>query len=210
MYVCMQACVHVALRKDFAIVLQHCEKVMQLFSRITRGAILQWFVPDVPNIAETLIFSIARGVRNCFAALQKGVAMVLLHCGGFLQWLCFAALRGVLAMPLLRFLIAKGCHKGFAALRGVSAMAPKTGTTRHSSQVALVEAAALARWAREANPEGKMSPRYHNPLEPPKNPLLNTKVSERNQFVHQYVRNNSSTTRELRNVFQSQLQAKVA
>ena len=27
-------------------------------------------------------------------------------------------------MPLLRFLIAKGCHKGFAALRGVSAMAP--------------------------------------------------------------------------------------
>ena len=124
MYVCMHACVHVALRKDFAIVLQHCEKVMQWFCRIARGAILQWFVPDVPNIAETLIFSIARGVRNCFAALQKGVAMVLLHCGGVLQWLCFAALRGVLAMPLLRFLIAKGCHKGFAALRGVSAMAP--------------------------------------------------------------------------------------
>ena len=97
---------------------------MQWFCRIARGAILQWFVPDVPNIAETLIFSIARGVRNCFAALQKGVAMVLLHCGGFLQWLCFAALRRVLAMPLLRFLIAKGRHKGFAALRGVSAMAP--------------------------------------------------------------------------------------
>ena len=86
MYVCMHACVHVALRKDFAIVLQHCEKVMQWFCRIARGAILQWFVPDVPNIAETLIFSIARGVRNCFAALQKGVAMV------------FAALRGVPAM----------------------------------------------------------------------------------------------------------------
>ena len=50
--------------------------------------------------------------------------MVLLHCGGFLQGLCFAALRGVLAMPLLRFLIAKGCHNSFAALRGVSAMAP--------------------------------------------------------------------------------------
>ena len=115
------------MRKDFAIVLQHCEKVVQWFSRIARGAILQWFVPDVSNIAESQIFSIARaarGVCNCFAALQKGVAMVLLHCGGFLQWLCFAALRGVLVMLLLRFLIAKGCHKGFAALRGVSAMAP--------------------------------------------------------------------------------------
>ena len=107
----MHACAHVALRKDFAIVLQHCEKVMQWFSGKARGAILQWFVPDVPNIAETLIFSIARGVRNCFAALQKGVAMVLLHCGGFLQWLCFAALRGVLAMPLLKFLNAKGVIK---------------------------------------------------------------------------------------------------
>ena len=81
-------------------------------------------MPGVSNIAETLTFFIARDVRNCCAALRKGVAMVLLHCGGFLQWLCFAASRGVLAMPLLRFLIAKGCHKGFAALRGVSAMAP--------------------------------------------------------------------------------------
>ena len=69
-------------------------------------------------------FGIAKGSCNHFRVLQKGVAMVLLHCGGFLQWLCFAALRRVLAMPLLRFLIAKGCHKGFAALRGVSAMAP--------------------------------------------------------------------------------------
>ena len=124
MYVCMHACVHVALRKDFAIVLQHCEKVMQWFCRIARGAILQWFVPDVPNIAETLIFSIARGVRNCFAALQKGVAMVLLHCGGVPAMALLCCMRGVLAMPVLRFLIATGCRKGFAALRGVSAMAP--------------------------------------------------------------------------------------
>ena len=98
---------------------------MQWFCRIASGAILQWFVPDVPNIAETLTFfnrqgcaqlfcSLAKRCRNGFAALR----------GGVLQWLCFAALRGVLAMPLLRFLIAKGCHKGFAALRGVSAMAP--------------------------------------------------------------------------------------
>ena len=85
-------------------VLQHCEGV------------LQWFVPGVSNIAETLILSIARGVRNCFAALQKGVAMVLLHCEGFLQWLCFAALRGDLAMPLLGFLIAKGSCNGLISL----------------------------------------------------------------------------------------------
>ena len=108
----MHACVHVALRKDFAIVLQHCEKVMQWFCRIARGAILQWFVPDVPNIAETLIFSIARGVRNCFAALEKGVAMVLLHCEGVLQWFCFAALRGILQCGSLGFLIAKGSCNG--------------------------------------------------------------------------------------------------
>ena len=81
-----------------AIVLQHCEKVMQWFCRIARGAILQWFVPDVPNIAETLIFSIARGVRNCFAALQKGVAMV------------FAALRGVPAMALLCCIARGSCN----------------------------------------------------------------------------------------------------
>ena len=79
MYVCMHACVHVALRKDFAIVLQHREKVMQWFCRIARGAILQWFVPDVPNIAETLIFSIAGGSCTGFA---------LLHCEGVLQCRC--------------------------------------------------------------------------------------------------------------------------
>ena len=122
----MHACVHVALRKDVAIVFQHCEKVMQWFCRIARGAILQWFVPDVPNIAETLIFSsarcpqsfcnLAKRCRNGFAAL-RGVPAMALFC-------CNTALRGGLAMPLLRFLIAKGCHKGFAALRGVSAMAP--------------------------------------------------------------------------------------
>ena len=76
-----------ALRKGLAIVLQHCEGV------------LQWFVPGVSNIAKTLICFIAKVVRNCFAALRKGVAMVLLHCEGVLQWFCFAALRGVIAMP---------------------------------------------------------------------------------------------------------------
>ena len=72
-----------ALQKGLAMVLQHCEGV------------LQWFVPGVSNIAETLtFFFIARGVSNSFAALQKGVGPVLLHCHGFLQWLCFAVLRG--------------------------------------------------------------------------------------------------------------------
>ena len=52
-------------------------------------------MPGVSNIAETLtFFFIARGVSNSFAALQKGVGPVLLHCHGFLQWLCFAVLRG--------------------------------------------------------------------------------------------------------------------
>ena len=50
---------------------------------------------------KTVIFCITRGVRNCCAALRKGVAMVLLHCEGVLQWFCFAALRGGLAMPYL-------------------------------------------------------------------------------------------------------------
>ena len=102
-----------ALRKGHEMVLQDCE-----------GSYPTMVCARCAKHRRNSDFSIARGVRNCFAALQKGVAMVLLHCGGFLQWLCFAALRGVLAMPLLRFLIAKGCHKGFAALRGVSAMAP--------------------------------------------------------------------------------------
>ena len=67
----MHACVQLALRKDVAIALQHCEKVMQWCCRIAKGATLQWFVSDVPNIAETLICSIAKGVQNCSKGVQK-------------------------------------------------------------------------------------------------------------------------------------------
>ena len=75
-----------ASRKGLAMFLEHC------------GGVLQWFLHGVSNIAETLFF-IARGVCNCFAAVRKGVSMVLLHCEGVLQVICFAALRGGLAMP---------------------------------------------------------------------------------------------------------------
>ena len=64
-----------ALQYGLVMVLQHCEGV------------LQWFVPGVSNIAETLIFSTARGVRDRFAALPK-------RCRNG-----FAALRGGLAIP---------------------------------------------------------------------------------------------------------------
>ena len=81
-------------------VLQHCEGVMP------------WFVQGVSNIPETLIFFIVWGVRNCFAALRQGVAMVLLHGEGVLQYHSLGVLIAKESCNELVLRTARGGHNG--------------------------------------------------------------------------------------------------
>ena len=93
----MHARVHLALRNDLPNGFAVWKMSFAQFYSIE--GVMQWFVERVSNIAESLNIFIARCVHNCSAALRKGVAMILLHCQGVLQWFCFAALREDLAMP---------------------------------------------------------------------------------------------------------------
>ena len=60
-------------------------------------------------------FFIAMGVRNCFASLRKGAAMIWLHCKGVLECFWFDALRRVLAMLEL-WVFAKWSCNGWVLL----------------------------------------------------------------------------------------------
>ena len=145
MYVCMHARMRAcsiakrfcncftALRKGQAMVLQDCEGSYPtiICARCAKHRRNSDFFHCQGCLQ--LFCSLAKRCRNGFAALR-----------GFLHWLCFAALRGGLAMPLLRFLIAKRCHKGFAALRGVSAMAPVN--VKYCNNVRLSGSSLLGFW----------------------------------------------------------------